>query len=88
MTELRGSVTEGYIKSRISDTTFIQPDVKPATLTLCVITLDNGFHAVGKSACVDPGLFDPDLGRGLAYQDAFEKLWELFGFALAEERAQ
>ena len=38
----------------------------PASLdrvTVCVLTLHNGWVVTGKSACVSPALFDSDLGR-------------------------
>lgn len=57
-----------------------------STVTICSITLDNGYSVRGESACVDPRAFDEALGRLLAYEDAFRKLWPLFGFLLAEKR--
>jgi hypothetical protein len=53
-------------------------------VTICQITLHNGFDVRGESACVDPANFDKDLGEHYSYEDAFKKLWPLFGFALAE----
>src|SRR5690606_2187974 len=40
----------------------------------------------GESARVDPANFDAQIGQALAYDDAFRKLWPLFGFALTERR--
>lgn len=57
-----------------------------ATVTLCHIVLDNGYSVRGESACVNPANFDKELGEKYAYEDAFKKLWPLFGFALAEDR--
>lgn len=57
-----------------------------ATVTLCHLTLDNGYSVRGESACVNPANFDQALGEKYAYENAFSKLWPLFGFALAEER--
>ena len=48
--------------------------------TVCLITLDNGYEVVGSSACINPEDYDLEIGKKFAYEDAFEKLWSLFGF--------
>ena len=35
---------------------------------------------------VDPANFDKAIGNRIAYDNAFNKLWPLFGFLLAEKR--
>lgn len=78
-------VTEQGIVSRIADVTYIQlPD---STVTICNITMVNGFSVRGESACVDPRNFDSQIGNSLAYKDAFRKLWAFEGYLLAEKRA-
>jgi hypothetical protein len=77
-------VTPDYMKSRITD---IDYTVLPATtVTICSITLDNGFSVRGESACVDPANFNREIGQKIAHDNAFNKLWPLFGFLLAEAR--
>ena len=49
-------------------------------ITVCIITLDNGYEVIGSSACINPEDYDLELGKKFAYEDAFEKLWSLFGF--------
>lgn len=56
-----------------------------ALLTICVITLRNGFTVVGTSACAYPQNFDQDLGNSLAYDKAYEQLWLLEGYLLKEQ---
>lgn len=56
------------------------------TVTLCNITLDNGYSVRGESACVDPVNFNKEIGEKIAHDNAFNKLWPLFGFLLAEAR--
>lgn len=51
-------------------------------LTICVLTLTNGWTILGKSACADPLNFNPDLGRRLARTDAVNQIWPLMGFEL------
>ena len=54
-------------------------------LTLCILVLNNGYTVVGKSACVDSALYDPDIGRRIARQDAVRQVWPLLGFRLADQ---
>jgi hypothetical protein len=79
-------VTKEYMESRIKHVTYLHHSASLPTLTVCAIILDNGYHVLGESACVDPINFDPKIGQSLAYQNAFNKLWPLFGFLLAECR--
>lgn len=75
-------VTEEYIRSRIVGTDYMT--VPGTTVTICHITLDNGYSVRGESACVNPANFRQDIGERIAHDDAFRKLWPLFGFLLAE----
>ena len=56
-------------------------------VTVCCVTLRNGFNAVGSSACADDRLFDPDLGEQIALKDAEGKLWPLLGYELCSNIA-
>lgn len=76
-------VTAAYMESRIARVAYAKID---QTVTVCSLTLDNGFSVRGESACVDPANFDEKIGQSLAYKQAFDKLWPLFGFRLAEAR--
>ncbi len=53
-------------------------------VTICTLTLINGYTIVGTSACVDARNFDKGLGRTLARQEAVEQLWPLMGFLLKD----
>ncbi|WP_244434056.1 Gp49 family protein [Azospirillum sp. B506] len=75
-------VTEEYIRSRIAGTDYLT--LPNTTVTICHITLDNGYSVRGESACVNPANFRQDIGERIAHDDAFRKLWPLFGFLLAE----
>lgn len=76
-------VTKEYIESRINDVAYYFID---QTVTVCSIRIDNGFSVRGESACVNPANFDIEIGKTIAYKNAFDKLWSLFGFLLAEEQ--
>lgn len=80
-------VSRQSIEQRIADVQyFLLPETNGPRTTICNIVLDNGYSVRGESSCVDPRNFDAEIGRTLAYNDAFRKLWGLFGFMLAEGR--
>lgn len=54
------------------------------TVTVCCLTLANGFCVIGQSACADPENFDSEQGRKIARDDAKRKIWELEGYLLKE----
>ncbi len=82
----RDKVTEDYIESRIKEVRYIKD--QSSTVTVCAITMVNGFSAIGYSACVDPKNFDEDKGKSIAYENAFNQLWPLEGYLLKEEMYQ
>ncbi|GLQ26097.1 Gp49 family protein [Sulfitobacter pacificus] len=54
-------------------------------LTVCALTLKNGFTVTGESACASPENFDAEIGEKIAKANAREKLWPLLGFRLRDE---
>lgn len=54
------------------------------TVTICCLTLRNGFNVTGESACASPSNFDETIGRKLARQQAREKIWMLEGYVLKD----
>ena len=77
-------VTIERINSRIAKTDYI---ILPnSSVTLCNLTLENGFSVRGESACVDSRNFNKEIGEQLARKDAFSKMWELEGYLLAERK--
>ena len=55
------------------------------TLTVCALTLKNGYQVVGESACASPENFDAALGRKIARDNARNKIWALEGYRLRSE---
>lgn len=53
-------------------------------LTVCCLTLKNGFTVTGESACASSENFDAEIGRKIAKSNAREKLWPLLGFRLKD----
>ena len=52
------------------------------TLTVCALTLRNGFQVVGESAAASPENFDQAIGRKIARDNARSKIWALEGYLL------
>ncbi len=71
-------VTADSIKAKIRHVSYIVHE----HLTLCILELENGFFVVGQSAPASPANFDADVGKRYSYDQAFNKVWELEGYAL------
>lgn len=56
-------------------------------LTVCCLTLRNGFTVTGESACASPENFDPDLGQKISRGNARDKIWAFLGFRLRDDLA-
>lgn len=57
------------------------------SLTVCCLTLENGFTVVGESACASPENFNAELGRKIARDNARSKVWALEGYLLRQKLA-
>lgn len=57
------------------------------TLTVCALTLRNGYIVTGESAAASPENFDKDIGRKIARENARNKIWGLEGYLLREKLA-
>lgn len=78
-------ITPDMVDAEIVDEDY---HVFPRTqLTVCVLTLKNGFTVTGESACADPANFDADLGRMIARSNARNKIWPYLGFRLKDQIA-
>lgn len=54
-------------------------------LTVCCLTLKNGFTVTGESACASPENFNIEIGQQIAKRNAREKIWALEGYLLREK---
>ena len=57
-------------------------------LTVCCLTLRNGFTVTGESACASPANFNAEIGRKIALSSAVNKIWALEGYLLKERLYQ
>lgn len=94
-------LTPDHIDSKIKAVRFINGGVTPNyyaedyegncganCLTICILSLENGFTVTGESACASPENFDEKIGREIAYKNAREKIWQLEGYLLKEKLYQ
>lgn len=71
-------LTKEHLEDLIADVGYHRLD--GTTVTICALTLRSGFVVTGESACLDPAGFDAAIGEQIAYENAFEKLWQLEGY--------
>ena len=75
-------LTPQLIDSVIVDTVYY---VFPKTqLTVCCLTLRNGFTVTGESACASPENFNKEIGEKIAFEKARNKIWALEGYLLKQ----
>jgi len=54
------------------------------TLTVCALTLRNGYIVTGESAAASPENFDESIGRKIACRKAYDQIWALEGYLLRQ----
>ena len=54
-------------------------------LTVCCLTLQNGFTVTGESACASPENFNAEIGRKIARENARNKIWMREGYLLKQK---
>lgn len=53
-------------------------------MTVCCLTLQNGYNIVGTSAPASPENFNEEIGRKIAKDNARNQIWALEGYLLKE----
>lgn len=76
------SLTPQDIENAIANEQYWVP--AGTSLTICVLTLRNGFTVTGESACASPENFDQEIGRKIARDNARDKIWALEGYLLRD----
>lgn len=79
-------VTIEDLKSKVVDTMYYVFD--STCLTVCVLTLENGFVVTGESSCASPENFNKALGEEISYNNAVARIWPLEGYLLKERLYQ
>lgn len=76
-------LTPELIDATIADKTFHVFD--GSQLTVCCLTLQNGFTVTGESACLSPENFNQEIGEKVAFGNARDKIWALEGYLLKDK---
>jgi len=58
------------------------------TMTVCCLTLTNGFNTIGHSSCASPRNFNAEIGKAIALRNAKQEIWALGGYLLKEKLFQ
>lgn len=75
-------LTPDLIESKIvKEDYYLLTDV----LTVCILTLENGFTVTGESACASPANYNKEIGDRIARDNAKEKIWILEGYLLKQK---
>lgn len=73
-------VTEESIKAKIAKVDYLIHD----QMTICFITMQNGWMSVGHSKPASAANYDEGVGYRYAYDNAFKPLWQLEGYLLVD----
>ena len=79
-------LTPDLIDSKIAGKAFHVFD--GSCLTVCCLTLENGFTVSGESACASPENFNAEIGEKIAFGNARNKIWMLEGYLLKDNLHQ
>lgn len=76
-------VTEAEVLGSIANKEFVI--IQGGTLTICVLTLQNGWQVTGESACADVRNYKQDVGERISYDNAVKKIWAYLGYVLRDK---
>ena len=74
-------VTKESIEAKIASVEYLRHGL----LTICVITMRNGWKQAGQTASASPENHDYEVAKRYAYENAFRPIWELEGYLLREK---
>lgn len=75
-------LTPAQIDATIAQEQYWRPT--GTTMTVCALTLRNGFVVIGESAAASPENFNEEIGVEIARKNAREKIWQLEGYLLRQ----
>lgn len=76
-------LTPGIIDSKVKSVEYHV--FNGSCLTVCCMTLENGFTVTGESACASPENFNAEIGAKIAFEQARDKIWLLEGYLLKQK---
>jgi len=78
------TVTQQEVENAIMHEAYIKQGKK---ITVCHLTLVDGFEVVGTAGVVDPDNYDPKIGNKIAKEKALDKVWQHMGSILQNKLA-
>ena len=54
-------------------------------LTIVVAKMPNGYTLVGSSGCINPGNYDPEIGKSICLKQIEDQLWKMEGYTLQDK---
>lgn len=79
-------VTPSDVDNVISTTSFtVLPSKK---CMVCELVLKNGFSVTGEASVVSKENFNEELGRDISFSNARDKIWQLEGYLLQQEKCR
>ena len=75
-------ITPEIIESKIKKCEFHK---LTEVLTVCVLTLENGFIVTGESSCTSPENYNKELIEKISRMNAVGKIWMLEGYLLKQK---
>lgn len=73
-------ITPDHVESVIESEKYIHDGL----LTICILTLTNGFRVVGTSEYADPVIYSEGVGKIEARKSACNQIWPLEGYLLRQ----
>lgn len=83
---MKNKLSKEDILNKIKKSTYTR--LPSGKVTICEITLKNGFTVIGKSAVVDIENFNQQIGEPIAYENAIAQIWQVEGYLLQEKLYQ
>ena len=77
-------LTPEYIENIFQSSVWQFHIFEGSQLTVCCLTLPNGFTVTGESACASPENFNQEIGETIALNNAKDKIWLLEGYLLKQ----
>lgn len=75
-------LTPDLIQSKIKKCSFHK---LTSRLTICILTLENGFEITGESSCAHESNYNQEIGEKIAKENATEKIWMLEGYLIKQK---
>ena len=77
------SITDAHVENSIESENYLR--LPGTNVTICCITMRNGFTVIGQAHCVSAENFDRLVGQNIARRDATNQIWGYLGYVLKDK---